>query len=553
MTLFAGPARPGAKEKSIMKILFKYRLFILIFIPAALALTAGMLLIQEKNASLSEAQFESQLKNQWRLAALIAEDPDIRAELPALYEQHGLRVTLLDEKGEALYDNAAATPLEPHGDREEIRKAMAGSPAMTARQSETTGRHSIYYAERLPDGRALRVSYPASYYEEQKRALPEQALSGLLVLLFLVALFAALVMRRENAMLASLSQAVKTAQAGGQNLPAFDNADIDEALFALSAANRELTRLEENSAQLSQRLEYILESVNEGVLLIEDSRVVYHNRRAEELLDFKLAKKAMDIHDQEMMKIFAALSGGQEGPMRFGDRSLIVSQTLSGAGRLIILRDVSDEEKYSGYKSDLVGNISHELKTPLTLIMGASEVILKDPAMPREYLDKFLTAIHKNSGRINLLLDDLIFLHRLENNPGDEIRETSLAELEEELKALLGHLEKRVVYDFDETSVRINAPHLISVLSNLITNAEKYSSGDSIFASAKKRGHLLEIRVSDQGPAIPAAERERIFERFYTLSKSRHRAQAGSGLGLAIVKQETEEGGNCFVVRLLEK
>ena len=393
----------------------------------------------------------------------------------------------------------------------------------------------------------------------------DQAVTGLLILVALVAAFALIMSKRGSDMLRSLSLAVKEAQEGGRDLPGFDNHDLDEALFALSSANRELKSLGEEKLALSQRLEYILAGINEGVLLLQDDEIVYHNRRAEEILNFKIPQKLMDINNQEIMNFFAAFTGGREGALRLGDKSIAVSQTASGVSRLILLHDISDQEKYSGYKSDLVGNISHELKTPLTLIMGASEVILKDPAMPREFLDKFLKTIHRNSGRINLLLDDLIFLHRLESAPESEVYETDLGEMVEELKDLLGPMEKKVSYDFEEATVRINSTHLISVLSNLIINAEKYSRGDAVEAAVHRRGGFVEIRVSDQGPPIPPAEAARIFERFYTVSKSRNRGAAGSGLGLSIVKhiarvyrgeaslETNPQGGNTFVARLLEK
>jgi two-component system phosphate regulon sensor histidine kinase PhoR len=434
------------------------------------------------------------------------------------------------------------------------------------RQSASTGIYTIYYAEKLPDGRVLRVAYPGSFYAEQESSLMDQAITGLLILVALVALFAIAMSRRESNMLRSLSRAVKEAQEGGSDLPGFDNADLDEALFALSSANRELKSLNEEKLALSQRLEYILANINEGVLLLMDGELVYHNRRAEEILDFKIPKNILDINNQEMINVFASLSGGQSGPLQLGDKSIIVSQALAGGvSRLILLHDVSDQEKYSGYKSDLIGNISHELKTPLALIMGASEVIVKDADMPRSYLDKFLGTIHKNSGRINALLDDLIFLHRLESTRENNVQKCELGETVEELGGLLGQLEKELRYDFEEATVKINSTHLISVLSNLIINANKYSQGEVIEVAIQKNGHLLEIRVSDQGPPIPQAERDRIFERFYTVSKSRNRGVAGSGLGLSIVKhiarvykgeaslEANQSGGNTFVVRLLEK
>jgi two-component system phosphate regulon sensor histidine kinase PhoR len=547
-------------------VISKYHLFVLIFIPAALALAAGMALIQQKNNDLSFAQFESQLKSQWRLAALITESPDGLAELMRLNDRQGLRATVVDENGEVLADSAApGGGLDSHRDREEIRKAFAGTPATTLRLSRTTGAHSIYYAERLADGRVLRVAYPASYYDGRRNALMEQATTGLLALVAIVGAFAFIISRRSSAMLAALSRAVKEAQGGGLELPSFGNDDLDKALFSLSSANRELKLYGEENLQLQERLEYILANIEEGVILLVDDRIVYRNRRAEEILQFPLPGNLAAINSQEMMDVFASFRGGQTGELQLDDRTIVISQAVSDASRLIMLHDVSDREKYSGYKSDLVGNISHELKTPLALIMGASEVILKDADMPRAYLDKFLGTIYKNTQRINQLLDDLIFLHHLEGVQDSEAGETDLSEMIGDLQDLLGRVDKKVEYQFDPVEARIHATHLISVLTNLINNADKYSKGESIDVEVRKNNAVLEIRVSDQGPQIPPSETERIFERFYTVSKSRNRGASGSGLGLSIVKhiarlyqgqaqvEPNANGGNTFVVRLVEK
>ena len=543
----------------------KYRLYILVFIPAALALAIGVALIQRKNSEQSAAQFEDQLKNQWRLAALIAENRDRQKELAELNEKYGLRVTLIAPGGEVLFDSAAGGRLESHKDREEIRNAFYDRPSMAVRYSRTTNSHTIYYAEKLADGQVLRVAYPASYYDAQKGSLMSQAMTGLAVLMALVALFAFLISRRMSRVLSSLSLAVQEAQEGGRDLPGFDNDDLDQALFSLSAATRELKLYSEENVNLRQRLEYILANIEEGVLLLLDEKVLYHNRRAEEILNFAIPENLMDIANQAMMDTFASLTSGRIGELRLGGKIIVVSQAISESSRLVMLRDVSDREKYSSYKSDLVSNISHELKTPLTLIMAAAEVIVGDAQMARPFLDKCLNTIYRNTQRISLLLDNLISLHRLESAREVDPGETDLGELVDDLLELMGRTTKDISYKFDPGQVKIQAAHLISILTNLISNANKYSQGDHIDVEMRKTGGALEITVSDEGPLIPASERERIFERFYSLSKSRNQEKSGSGLGLSIVKhivrlyqgrvtaEADDRGGNRFVVRLVER
>ncbi|MCK5879151.1 MAG: sensor histidine kinase, partial [Holophagae bacterium] len=115
----------------------------------------------------------------------------------------------------------------------------------------------------------------------------------------------------------------------------------------------------------------------------------------------------------------------------------------------------------------------------------------------------------------------------------------------------------------DET-VFIQREHLESLLANLIDNAVRYSYGDTVTVNMERSGKTVTISVSDEGPVIPAEQRERIFERFYTISRSRNRQKGGTGLGLSIVKHiatlykgavsvaENDRGGNTFTVTLRE-
>jgi two-component system phosphate regulon sensor histidine kinase PhoR len=231
---------------------------------------------------------------------------------------------------------------------------------------------------------------------------------------------------------------------------------------------------------------------------------------------------------------------------------------------LIILHDISDRLRYTGYKSALVANISHELKTPLTLIMTTSEVINKDKGMSRENLEKFLSAIYTNARRLNYLLDDLISLHRLETSE-PVAGQSDLTEVVSDVRELLDTSGKTLNWNVDSGKVGINSSHITSVLVNLITNAIKYSHGDEIDIIIKRQENELVISVADRGPVIPHPERERVFERFYSLSASRNRDNSGSGLGLSIVKHiaklyggqakvvENDKFGNTFEVRLTEK
>ena len=543
----------------------RFKIFVLAFLPAAAVLISALALIQQKNLEIIAAQTEKLMKNQWLFASLLAGDEAGGPALTLLPESLGLRVTLADREGRITFDSEGLAITEPHKDREEIRKALLGVPSLARRLSRTTRVDTIYYAEALADGRVLRVAYPAEYFAGQKGALMAQTLASLGILAALAAVFAFLASRRFGAALDELGNAVSYAQNGGTELNSFNNESLDRALYSLSAAARELRLSSRENAELSARLDYILNNMSEGAILFEGDRIIYHNQRAREILKAELPGYVSLADRPELIIILKSLSSGTEREMRLGGQTVAVDRAESGSSRLALIHDISDREKYSGYKSELVGNVSHELKTPLALIMTAAEVLVKDPETPGPVREKFLQTIHKNALRLDSLLEDLIFLHKLESAIASEPPSTDLADILLEIKDLADTGDKEVLYDFDSGPARIHGTHLISLLTNLISNAVRHSTGRTVTVTARKTENLLEIQVADEGPAIPAGERERIFERFYSLSASRGRGQSGSGLGLAIVKHiarqyngravvtDNPSGGNTFRVTLVEK
>ncbi|MDR1488005.1 MAG: GHKL domain-containing protein [Deltaproteobacteria bacterium] len=554
------------------------KVFVLVFLPAAVSLIFGLALIQQKNQQLSGLQFQEQLKNQWLLVSIILKK-EIDDNFSDLSRKLGLRITVIDDQGKVSIDTSAdPQELEDHSQREEVKKAFLGVPAMAMRVSASTGIHTIYYAEKIDSNHVLRVAYPADYYRVMGDALMTQTFSGLLILMICLAVFAVIVSRNARRTLASLSRAVTEAQNGSSELPSFNNDSLDAALYSLSTVTRELRESDQQMSKLNSRLQYILDNVNEGVLLFQQDQILYHNVRAEQILNCQIPRNLAQVNQPQLITAFEVLSNKDgAASLQIYGKTIAINRYSSGETELVILYDVSDREKYSGYKSDLIGNLSHELKTPLSLILTTCELVVSDPQMERKTLDKFLGTVLRNADRINELLDDLIYLHRLESSAPTDSEQCDIYEVVSDVKELVDCQGKNVIWRCDgvnaeidasaraDAKIAINPSHILSVLTNLITNAAKYSSGQNIEVSVQIKDDLLEISVSDEGPAIPPAEKERVFERFYSLSKSRNRQETGSGLGLSIVKHiaklyqgqawaaDNSKNGNTFSVRLIGK
>ncbi len=203
---------------------------------------------------------------------------------------------------------------------------------------------------------------------------------------------------------------------------------------------------------------------------------------------------------------------------------------------------------------DLVANISHELKTPLTSIQGFSQAMLDGTASDAQAQQRAAAVIHEEAGRMRCLVDDLLELARLESGQAHMAREpVDMADLLRECSARFAPM----AHEFGsalETDVPSSLPlitgdpdRLSQVLGNLVNNALTHAHGAEHGPRVVIRGESREgwvvCSVTDNGPGIPTDELSRIFERFYQVERSRERRDGGAGLGLAIAREIVEGHG----------
>jgi signal transduction histidine kinase len=233
----------------------------------------------------------------------------------------------------------------------------------------------------------------------------------------------------------------------------------------------------------------------------------------------------------------------------------IVTLALVGAvaaGSVLVARSVGDEMKLAARKTDFVGNVSHELKTPLTSIRMFSELLggpgADDPQKTRHYAE----ILSRESARLSRLINRLLDFSkldrgemRLERTPLDLpslIRET-VGDLRESVEAAGMELDLKLP-DGDGVVVAGDRDALAQIVVNLLGNAVKYAaSGKSVEVALEQTKNEAILSVSDRGPGVPRAHRRRIFERFYRVDDSINSGIDGSGIGLALCRQIAERHG----------
>jgi two-component system, OmpR family, sensor histidine kinase KdpD len=206
-------------------------------------------------------------------------------------------------------------------------------------------------------------------------------------------------------------------------------------------------------------------------------------------------------------------------------------------------------------RAALLTSISHDLRTPLASILGAVSTLR---SFPQRYSaserDELLATLQEEAERLNRFVSNLLDMTRLESGAVElkleliDVAEIVGSALQRAGNVLAGH-HVEVELDSHLPMLRIDAVLFEQVLFNLLDNAAKYSpSGSRIDVRASRDGELIEIEVVDEGPGIPPADLERIFDKFYRV-QAQDRRRAGTGLGLAICRGFVEALGGSIVAR----
>lgn len=233
---------------------------------------------------------------------------------------------------------------------------------------------------------------------------------------------------------------------------------------------------------------------------------------------------------------------------------------------LLIIRDITKIRKLEEMRYQFVSNVTHELKTPLTSIQGFVETLKEGAINDKEVAAKFLDIIDIETKRLNMLIQDILFLSEIENASQRKLEQTEVTKMTKEVISLLEKqaIAKNITLNFDNKDDLIlentNSNDIKQLIINLVSNAIKYTDQGEILISTEMTEKGKMIKVKDTGIGIPKESIPHIFERFYRVDKSRSRKSGGTGLGLSIVKHivslyggtisvESEEGkGSTFIV-----
>jgi two-component system phosphate regulon sensor histidine kinase PhoR len=478
----------------------------------------------------------------------------------------GHRVTLIDPngrvRGDTEFPRAALPELENHGARPEVLGAEDSGMGLAARHSVSTNQDRMYVAVRGgPPGIAVvRLSATLAAVNDQVSAVQRAvALAGGIAIL-IAALLAWIGGRHYAGPLVGLTAAARAiAEERSPTFPDSRIPEIAQHIRALRTMHGELTARFSALRQQRAQSGALVEAMTDGVIAADPRGVIHTcNSAARRLLRLDPAATLPPLpelfHEKRARDLVQDVRDGgavDAQVLRLDERELAVAgRPLPDGGALLVLRDISQLRRLETVRRDFVANVSHELKTPLTAIVGYAETLVAE-APPAGATAQFAATILAHARRMQRLVEDLLDLSRIESG-GWRPTPTSLDVVAATHEAWSPFSERARRADIGLTvavspgaeRVFADPDALRQVLTNLFDNALRHlpPGGHVTVAAAPASGGEggISLAVSDTGSGIPPEHLARIFERFYRVDPGRSREQGGTGLGLAIVKHLVE-------------
>ena len=385
---------------------------------------------------------------------------------------------------------------------------------------------------------------------------------GLIIAMFITALCGIVFANMITAPIKALTNNSKKLAAGNSitRIPVEAADEIGELTQSFNYMASQLSTTMEVVTSEKNKLEKIFEHMADGVMAFNKQGVLVHVNSA--CYDMIGATSMGPNFEQVFENIgldvnFEELLAGKhyeqvDQTLTLGDRYLkmhfdaYLNAKKETDGLVVVIQDVTKQQKLDQMRKEFVANVSHELRTPLTTVKSYTETLIDGAIDERETAMHFLSVMEKEADRMTALVQDLLELSRIDNKQIQlEFVAINLKPLlEEVLEAQYIHITKKghqleVSYDKSkEYWIEGDLSRIRQILHNILSNAIKYSPEAGVLSVAMRNEEdSVIIEISDTGVGIPKEDLERIFERFYRVDKARSRKMGGTGLGLSIAKE----------------
>ncbi|MEG2928895.1 MAG: ATP-binding protein [Oscillospiraceae bacterium] len=493
--------------------------------------------------------FESTMNAQARaqcylLQEICRDSDDVENTLKGLRGTLQGRTTLVDGQGKVLFDSDYEEyAMGNHLARKEIADALANGAGSDKRYSATEGKMNYYYALRLEGVGAIRVGIHSNTLITQA-LLPHMPLiiASIGGVLIFVIWISTITTKRIVSTIEHYSFEESDPNVYDELSPFINRINYQNKVIA--------TQSEKNRAE-KDKLESVFFNMKEGLIVCDRVKtVVQTNLEAQKV--FSIAKGdsfSGVLRNAELNRsLQKALDGVTDhGIFQHNGRSYqyTVSPNLQGeenTGAVLLALDVTEQAENQKLRREFTANVTHELKTPLTSILGYSQLITSGIAKPED-IGGFAGIIEKNAQQLLGLIEDIMEISSLEESKGESLDTQEvfftgvIKEMVKDMEPSINQKGLKVKVNLEKVTLHAHAKHMGDIARNLISNAIKYNKqGGSVDIVLKKAEGKVIFSVSDTGIGIPKSDINKIFERFYVVDKSRNKTVSSTGLGLSIVK-----------------
>ena len=388
------------------------------------------------------------------------------------------------------------------------------------------------------------------------------ALSGLGVICILVGIFIS------KSIVAPMKRLVKSAEkiAKGESLELIPTNekkkkrknDIDELVNAFSIMTAELKQNLNEVTRQKRQMETILLHMSDGIIAFNmEGRIILINPAAtrnltimpeDDTFDKIFSKYNNEINMEKIIYLENWTSSNQQIHVKDKYMKLLFApfkdENDRPAGIIVVIQDITEHVKLDNMRKEFIADVSHELKTPITSIMGYADTLIESE-YDKEVQDKFLGVIGTEARRMAKLVTDLLSLSRFDKG------QTVTKKEEFDLGNLAKKCQEKLQIEIDKKNLKVecfvtaNVPNVYAekdgierVIINILTNSIKYTNQNgSIKIYVGFVYNDAYIKIIDTGIGIPEQDLSRIFDRFYRVDKARTREMGGTGLGLSIAKE----------------
>ena len=510
------------------------------------------------------------------LPGLLSDDRNeiLDALAKRLGEQTGTRVTIIALDGTVLGDSDEdPATMENHADRPEIRDAMDTGFGESTRFSITLGQKMMYIAVPiLQQDEVLgiaRVSLPLTMVENLVNRVTVSIVVAMVVAALLVILVAWLITRITTRPIRELTIASKKISSGelGHKITIETKDEVGELTQAFNEMSLELKGLVDTISGDRARLATILDNMTDGVIMTDiEGNVLLANNATRKLFNIKnesgkpLIEVVRDHEMDEVLKLCLQTAKTQavqyeSGASKKYIRAIAIpisADELSGV--LLLLQDLTELRNLQTTRRELIGNISHEFRTPLASIKAMAETLHNGAVDDKETARDFLSRIDDEVERLTQIVAELTELSRIETGQAElRLEPVNLNLLIEEVTTQLSSQAERqqLIVErklaVDTRPVQADKERIRQTIINLVHNAIKFTDpGGKITIATQVRSDSVIVDISDTGIGISKSDLPHVFERFY--KGDRARSGGGTGMGLAIAKHVVEaHGGSIWV------